>query len=97
MLTMAMLAFFCAVFFSFRFAFILLYSEYEVQNVEQPHTAEDGTRDIPILAEHHKEAERHQKRNGDHNLDLGMPSHALTFHEGFKVVFIELCSDEPLM
>ena len=86
--------------FTFLFltlGFIFLHSEDEVQNVEQPHTAEDGTRDIQILAEHHKEAERHQKRNGNHNLDLGMPSHALTFHEGFKVILIEFRADKPLM
>ena len=83
--------------FIFYFGFIFLHAEDEVQNVEQPHAAEDGARNIQVLAEHHKEAERHQKRDSDHNLDLGMPSHALTFHEGFKVILIELCSDEPLM
>ena len=92
-----MLAFLWGGFFDFLCAFVFLHSKYEVQNVEQPHTAEDGTRDIQILAEHHKEAERHQKRNGDHNLDLGVPSHALTFHEGFKVILIEFRADKPLM
>lgn len=65
--------------------------------MEQPHAAEDGTRDIQILAEHHKEAKRHQKRYCNHNLDFGVQSHTLTFYIGFQIVFIELRTDEPLM
>ena len=65
--------------------------------MEQPHAAENGTRDIQILAEHHKEAKCHQKRYCNHNLDFGVQSHTLTFYIGFQIVFIELRTDEPLM
>ena len=37
------------------FGFIFLHAEDEVQNMEKPHTAENGARDIQVLTEHHKE------------------------------------------
>ena len=73
------------------------YAPNEIYDMEQPHAAENGTRDIQILAEHHKEAKRHQKRYCNHNLDFGVQSHTLTLYIGFQIVFIELRTDEPLM
>lgn len=89
--------FFCFGYFGFFTGLVFLNAEDKVQNVEQPHAAEDGAGDIEVLAYHHKETESHQKRDGDHNLDLGVPSHTLPLDKGFQVVFIELGSDEPPM
>ena len=83
--------------FGFLFRYVFLYAEEKIHDVENPDPAEDGAGDVEILAKHHKESEAHQKRDGDHNLDLGVPGHTLAFDKGFEVILIQLRSDEPLM
>ena len=77
--------------------YVLFYPEHKIQNMEQPNTSENDTRDIEPCPQHHNEAKCHQKCDCNHNLDFGMPSHTLSHYKGFKVVLIELCADKPFM
>ena len=65
--------------------------------MEQPNEAENHARNIKLPSEHNEETDAHQKRNRYHDPDFGTPSHALPFHEGFKVIFIKLSTDEPIV
>ena len=73
------------------------YNKNEIHQMCDPDAGKNDTRNVKSLAHHHYKAEGHKRGHGQQYLELGPAGHSLPLYVRFEIVFIQLCSEKPIV